>query len=104
MVVLIFRLILLAILAAVVLHLLRSLLGKKGLKAKTGTSRSGFDAHAILGVPVAASASEIKEAYHKALAGYHPDKVSHLGREIQEVAKQKTLDIIKAYEQLGGGT
>jgi DnaJ-domain-containing protein 1 len=31
---------------------------------------------------------------------YHPDKVSHLGEELQEVAHRKTLEIQRAYERL----
>jgi DnaJ-domain-containing protein 1 len=31
---------------------------------------------------------------------YHPDKVAHLGEELQELAHQKVLQIQRAYHQL----
>jgi DnaJ like chaperone protein len=31
---------------------------------------------------------------------YHPDKVAHLGEELQELAHRKVLEIQKAYQQL----
>ncbi len=31
---------------------------------------------------------------------YHPDKVAHLGEELQELAHKKSLDIQRAYQQL----
>jgi preprotein translocase subunit Sec63 len=33
---------------------------------------------------------------------YHPDKVAHLGSEIQDVAKKKALELNRAYEMLNG--
>lgn len=43
------------------------------------------------------SPSNIKHQYRKQLSLYHPDKVSHLGREFQDIAEKKTEEIIKAY-------
>jgi DnaJ like chaperone protein len=31
---------------------------------------------------------------------YHPDKVAHLGEELQKVAHRKAVEIQQAYEQL----
>jgi DnaJ-domain-containing protein 1 len=31
---------------------------------------------------------------------YHPDKVTHLGKELQELAHRKVLEIQRAYQQL----
>jgi len=54
----------------------------------------------ILGVNPGASDEEIRTAYHRAAQLYHPDKVSHLGPELQEVARRKFLEIQAAYDQL----
>ena len=42
--------------------------------------------------------SHIKAVYRKKIAQYHPDKVSAMGPEIQEVAEQKAKEINEAYE------
>ena len=59
-----------------------------------------FDPHAVLKVPRGASGEEIRTAYLRELGRYHPDKVSHLGDEFQQIAAEKTREIIKAYEIL----
>jgi hypothetical protein len=43
---------------------------------------------------------KLKSAYYKLLSQYHPDKVSHLGREFKELSEQKTKEIIAKYETL----
>jgi len=40
----------------------------------------------------------IKSTYRKKIAQYHPDKVSAMGPEIQEVAEEKAKEINEAYE------
>ena len=42
--------------------------------------------------------TEIKQTYRRAIAQYHPDKVSALGSEIQDVAEKKAKEINQAYE------
>jgi len=56
----------------------------------------------ILGIGPGASHKEIQAAYRRAAQAYHPDKVSHLGPELQELAKKKFIEIQKAYEELQG--
>lgn len=70
-------------------------------------SRSGGDSapetltpYEILEVDPNASRAEIEKGYKRALAKYHPDKVEHLGDELQKVARQKTQQIIAAYQSL----
>lgn len=60
-----------------------------------------FDPFAVLGVNRGASKDEVKKAYREKMAQYHPDKVAHLGPELQELARRKALEINQAYEKLG---
>jgi uncharacterized membrane protein YkvA (DUF1232 family) len=61
------------------------------------------DPYQILGVPRNASQQEIKSAFRKQAQRYHPDRVSHLGEEFQQLAKEKFQEIQKAYEILSNG-
>jgi uncharacterized membrane protein YkvA (DUF1232 family) len=63
---------------------------------------SRMDPYALLEVAPGASPEELKSAYRRAVARYHPDKVAHLGREFQELAHRKLLAIQQAYEALAG--
>lgn len=77
-----------------------------------GVSSSDFDsiqamfvkdttaAYTILEIDPSASDQEIKRAYRKMAAKFHPDKVSHLGKEFQEMAEEKFKAISEAYEQI----
>lgn len=50
-----------------------------------------------------ASLADLKIAYRKCMAEYHPDKVSHLGADLRKLAEEKTreyntaFDVIKKY-------
>ena len=59
-----------------------------------------FDPHAVLGVDPSATGEEIRAAYRARMREYHPDKVAHLGRELQELAHRKAVEIQRAYERL----
>ncbi len=65
---------------------------------------SRMDPSTLLEVSPEASPEEIKAAYRRAVARYHPDKVAHLGQEFQELAHKKLLAIQDAYETLQGKT
>jgi uncharacterized membrane protein YkvA (DUF1232 family) len=78
---------------------------RRGFEARAGEPKRGaetVDPHALLGVDRDASADEIRAAYRRLVAQYHPDKVSHLGKEFQEMAHQKLIEIQQAYETLMG--
>ncbi len=73
---------------------------------KNGGSRANAgkpltDPHAVLGVGASASADEIRKAYRERMQEYHPDKVAHLGQELQDLALEKSQQIQRAYRQLG---
>ena len=54
----------------------------------------------LLDVPPTASADEIKRAFRREIAKYHPDKVQHLGEEFQEIAATKAAELTRAYKTL----
>lgn len=62
------------------------------------------DKHAleILGLNESATRVEIRRAYLNLSAMYHPDRVSHLGSELQELANSKQKLINEAFARLYG--
>ncbi len=67
------------------------------------TSKSTRDIktpYEVLGVNSNANTDEIKAAYKLKISEYHPDKVAHLGEELQRLAREKSDEINKAYEEL----
>ncbi|MCB0363463.1 MAG: J domain-containing protein [Bdellovibrionales bacterium] len=99
------RFLILIFLVVLILRLIRFLFlgpssGRVGAKDSSSHANVEFDPYAILGVKRGCSKDEIKQAYKQALSQYHPDKVSHLGPELQELARRKTLAINKAYAEL----
>lgn len=73
-----------------------------GRAAEPDAQPGSADPYSLLGVNRGASADEIRTAYRRLVAQYHPDKVSHLGREFQDMAHQKLIAIQQAYEMLMG--
>lgn len=51
----------------------------------------------ILGLRGKATSEQIKKAYRKRIAEYHPDKVQRMAPEIRELAQQRTAELTEAY-------
>ncbi len=62
--------------------------------------RGSRNPYEVLGVSSSASKQEIDSAYKARMTEYHPDKVTHLGEELQKLAHRKALEIQQAYQQL----
>jgi hypothetical protein len=54
----------------------------------------------LLGVADVAPADEIKRAFRREIARYHPDKVQHLGTEFQDIAAVRASELTEAYRVL----
>ena len=73
---------------------------ERSSRARAEASESPSDPYEVLGIDSAASAEEIQAAYKARMHEYHPDKVSHLGEELQKLAHRKAVEIQQAYSQL----
>ena len=54
----------------------------------------------ILEIDPSANNEELKKAYRRMAMKYHPDKVSHLGEDFQNAAKEKFQRVNQAYENI----
>ena len=57
-------------------------------------------AYKILEITPDAADAEVKKAYRKMAAKFHPDKVHHLGEEFQKMAEEKFKSLNEAYGQI----
>jgi DnaJ like chaperone protein len=64
------------------------------------THHSKKDYYSVFGLEPGASPETIKKAYRVMASQYHPDKVSHLGKELIEFANKKFTEINMAYDEL----
>ena len=89
----------------------RRILGEQRETHRSGQSRANakpvvpvssrrVDPWKVLEITPGSSADVIKDAYYKQLSLYHPDKVAHLGPELQILASEKAKAINQAYEEL----
>jgi len=62
--------------------------------------KDNYSAYTILEITPDASDEEVKKAYRKMAMKYHPDKVSHLGPDIQKSAKEKFQKVAASYEDI----
>ncbi|UCH88733.1 MAG: J domain-containing protein [Thermoplasmata archaeon] len=58
------------------------------------------DYYTVLGISRDADSAQIKKAYRELAEKYHPDKVSHLGEKLQELASEEMRKINNAREIL----
>ena len=54
----------------------------------------------ILEIDPSVSDNDVKKAYRKMAVKYHPDKVAHLGKEIQKTAEEKFKAVNDAYSEI----
>jgi DnaJ like chaperone protein len=57
-------------------------------------------AYRVLEITPDANNEEIKKAYRRMAVKYHPDKVAHLGEDLQKAANAKFQELNAAYEQI----
>ncbi len=74
--------------------------GGSGSASSGQTASSASDPYDVLGVDRSEGFEEIRKQYKEKLLQYHPDRVAHLGRELQEVAEQKTKEITQAFQRI----
>lgn len=68
---------------------------KKQPNASSSALKKAFD---LLELEENASVNEIKKAYRKLAKVHHPDRVLHMGKEFQKMAKERFQKIQDAYE------
>ena len=59
-----------------------------------------FDPWFVLGISPGSTQAAIRKAYREKLTMYHPDKVAHLGKDLQDMADLRAKDINRAYAML----
>lgn len=62
--------------------------------------KDNFNNYKILEVTPDANDEEVKKAYRQMALKYHPDRVSHLGPEVQQSAKEKFQELNAAYNAI----
>ena len=67
---------------------------------ESGDAEAARDPYRILELQPGADQAEIRAAYRRLAARYHPDKVAHLGEDFQALAEKKFKAIQSAYDML----
>lgn len=79
---------------------LRGAANDRQSRASDSDSQDHLDPYTILCIAPGASKEEIRSAYRRLAVQYHPDKVQHLGKELQELAEVRFKEIQQAYDYL----
>lgn len=78
----------------------RQTAGDRQSRTTASEDRNSLDPYRVLEIDQGASQEEIKAAYRRLAAQYHPDKVQHLGKELQALAEMRFKEIQQAYDEL----
>ena len=70
-------------------------LGSLGAMFRTADPKAAYE---VLEIPKSATDDEVKKAYRRMAMKYHPDKVAHLGEDVQKAANEKFKKVQQAYE------
>jgi len=62
--------------------------------------KDSSSAYKILEIDRSVQDNEVKKAYRKMAAKFHPDKVTHLGEDFQKMAEEKFKIVNSAYQQI----
>jgi DnaJ like chaperone protein len=65
---------------------------------KNRPSFDGKEWYEVLGIPEHSAMDQIKGAYRKQIAAYHPDKVATLGDDLKELSRKRSQEINAAFE------
>ena len=82
----------------------RQTAGDRQSRTTDSDDRNSRDPYRVLEIEPGASREEIKAAYRRLAVQYHPDKVQHLGKELQELAEMRFKEIQQAYDDLNIGS
>ena len=64
-------------------------------------AQPAWDPYRVLQVERGAKAEEITRAYREQMKLYHPDRVAELGPELRKLAHEKSVEIQRAYDEIG---
>lgn len=72
----------------------------ESIKATFQPANNLAAAYKILEISEDATEAEIKKAYRKMVVKYHPDKLQHLGEDVQKAAQEKFIKVQEAYDSI----
>ncbi len=76
---------------------------QSGARSRQQGAATARKPHEILGIDEDATREEIQAAFRAAAKQYHPDRVASLGKEFQDLANLKFIEIKEAYARMMAG-